>query len=178
MPLPESMSADQVSGCGHVVTSKFFLPCTESRQRGGPSPLVTLVLATSSRLLTEPARPPSRPKRSFALRDPRLVRLGLLAFLALFAEGVLLDWSVVFAATVTGAPVAVAPIGFAAFAVCMAAGRFLGDVFIARLGSSAVLRISGGPMLVGTLVATLLFGLLIATAGVSALRGRRAPVAV
>lgn len=117
---------------------------------------VTLVLATSNRLLAEPARRADTLKPSFAIRDPRLVRLGLLAFLGLFAEGVLLDWSAVFASTVTRVPVSVAPIAFAAFAVCMAAGRFLGDVFIARLGSSAVLRLSGGLMVTGTLVATLI----------------------
>lgn len=41
-------------------------------------------------------------------------------------------------------------------AVCMALGRFLGDTFIARVGPIAVLRLSGGAMVLGTLTATLL----------------------
>jgi len=53
--------------------------------------------------------------------------LGALAFLALFSEGVMFDWSAVYIHTVGKLSVAQAPLGFAAFALCMATGRFLGD---------------------------------------------------
>ncbi len=116
--------------------------------------LFTLALSTLGRFLPD-APDPRAPGRSFSWPDRRLLRLGALAFLALFSEGVLLDWSAVYARTVVRVPLAVAPIAFATFALCMAGGRFLGDVLIARLGSVAVLRLSGGLMALGIGIATL-----------------------
>lgn len=88
--------------------------------------------------------------------DPRLLRLGGLAFLALFSEGVLLDWSAVFAHTVAHASVAVAPVAFAIFALSMAAGRFSGDFVIARLGPVMTMRLSGGLIAAGIALAVIL----------------------
>jgi MFS family permease len=69
--------------------------------------------------------------------------LGGLAFLALFSEGVMFDWSAVYIRTVGGLSVALAPMGFAAFALCMAAGRFAGDRLALKAGPVNTLRISG-----------------------------------
>lgn len=73
----------------------------------------------------------------------RLLLLGGLAFLALFSEGVMLDWSAVYAGTVSGMAVSTAPLAFAVYALCMASGRFLGDIVTARVGNVATLRTSG-----------------------------------
>ena len=87
--------------------------------------------------------------------DRRLIGLGSLAFLALFSEGVLLDWSAVYARTVTGVSVATAPVAFAAFALAMASGRFLGDFLIARFGATRMLRMSGVLMAAGVATAVI-----------------------
>ena len=101
--------------------------------------LSLLVLFSLGRLLPEdPIRQIASP--GFSWPDSRLLRLGGLAFLALFSEGVLLDWSAVYARNVARVSVAIAPLAFASFALCMAAGRFLGDLLIARLGPIEVLR--------------------------------------
>lgn len=106
--------------------------------------LLIATLATFGRLLPDAApRETAPPMWSFRLPGSRLLGLGALAFLALFSEGVLLDWSAVYARTVVNVPVAVAPIAFATFALCMAGGRFFGDALIARMGPSSTLRISG-----------------------------------
>lgn len=55
----------------------------------------------------------------------------------------MLDWSAVYTETVSRLPVSTAPLGFAVFALCMASGRFLGDVVTARIGNVAILRVSG-----------------------------------
>ncbi len=94
-------------------------------------------------------------KRRFTIPDSKLLRLGGLAFLALFCEGVLLDWSAVYAHKVAGVSVAVAPIAFAAFALCMAGGRFSGDFLIMRFGSVNTMRISGLLMALGIAVAVI-----------------------
>jgi hypothetical protein len=101
---------------------------------------------------------PTRTERAagFSWPDAKLIRLGALAFLALFSEGVLLDWSAVYARSVTGVSVATAPIAFAGFALSMAGGRFLGDVLISRLGAVLMLRISGALMVLGVATAVLL----------------------
>jgi MFS family permease len=116
--------------------------------------LFLLTLATFGFLLPD-ATAPSVPSAGFSWPDARLLRLGGLAFLALFSEGVLLDWSAVYARSVIGVSVATAPIAFAAFALCMASGRFLGDLLIARLGPKLTLRISGTLMVLGITLAVL-----------------------
>jgi MFS family permease len=117
--------------------------------------LFLLTLSTLGCLLPDGQTRAGKPV-GFSWPDSRLFRLGGLAFLALFSEGVLLDWSAVYARGVTGVSVATAPIAFAAFALCMAGGRFLGDLLIARLGPALMLRISGTLMALGVAVAVLI----------------------
>jgi hypothetical protein len=62
---------------------------------------------------------------------------------ALFSEGVMYDWSAVYARVVGGMSLATAPLGFATFAFCMAGGRFLGDFTVTKLGPLRVLQLSG-----------------------------------
>jgi MFS family permease len=109
--------------------------------------LSLLAVTTVGRLLRDGPR--SETPSGFSWPDPKLLRLGGLAFLALFSEGVLLDWSAVYARDVAKVSVAAAPLAFAAFAFCMAAGRFFGDLLISRLGRVPVLRLSGGLMALG-----------------------------
>ncbi len=116
--------------------------------------LFGIVVSTFGSFLPDAGRAKAVSRASaFTLPSGRLLRLGALAFLALFSEGVLLDWSAVYARTVANVPVAVAPMAFAAFALCMAAGRFLGDMLIARFGPVATLRASGGLMALGIALA-------------------------
>jgi len=81
--------------------------------------------------------------------------LGILAFLALFSEGAMFDWSAVYIHTVGKLSVAQAPLGFAAFALCMATGRFLGDLLAVKAGPVNTLRISGFVLAGGIAVAVL-----------------------
>jgi len=87
--------------------------------------------------------------------DPIAIRLGGLAFLALFSEGVLMDWSAVFASRVLAVPEAVAPIAYGTFCGTMAVGRLFGDQVIAALGSRRVLRLGAALTVLGvTLIAS------------------------
>jgi MFS family permease len=116
--------------------------------------LFLLTLSTLGCLLPDGPSQEQKP-RGFSWPDSKLLRLGGLAFLALFSEGVLLDWSGVYARSVANVSVAVAPMAFAAFALCMAGGRFLGDLLIAWLGPKHMLRMSGMLMVLGVAVAVL-----------------------
>lgn len=146
------------------LTAAFLLSFALSQ--GIPAPALMIImsgllfitaLSTFGRLLPD-ATPTASAPRGWTFRRPsaRLLWLGGLAFLALFSEGVLLDWSAVYAHDVVKAPMALAPLAFAVYALCMAGGRFLGDRLISRFGPTATLRISGILMTAGIAVAVLI----------------------
>ena len=85
----------------------------------------------------------------FARPTRAVLGLGFVAFLALLTEGAMGDWSAVYLHHTLGATSAVAALGFAAFSLTMAAGRFAGDALVARLGDAEVVRrFTGGAALV------------------------------
>ena len=91
-----------------------------------------------------PSAPRSEPVAPVFVKPPvTLLGLGLLAFCGLLAEGAMGDWSAVYLHDALGTTPAVAAIGFAAFSLTMAAGRFGGDPLVRRLGPARLLRISG-----------------------------------
>jgi len=63
------------------------------------------------------------------------------------------DWDGVYLNTSVGATLAQAAIGYAAFSIAMAAGRFCGDWLITRLHPVAILRISGALIFGGLAIA-------------------------
>lgn len=118
--------------------------------------LMGMTLVVSGYLLPEERVEAATPRTGrWTLPDRRLLWLGALAFLALFSEGVLLDWSAVYAHTVAHVSVATAPVAFAAFSVCMALGRFTGDLLTQRWGTVAAMRLSAALIITGIGVAML-----------------------
>jgi MFS family permease len=113
--------------------------------------LLVAALMSSAPLAGGDASPGKR-KGGFALPNGRILRIGALAFLALFAEGVMMDWSAVYTRTVSGAEAWLAPLAYGMFSLSMATGRLLGDRVTARHGGLAVLRVSGLLTLVGLLL--------------------------
>ena len=79
----------------------------------------------------------------FVLPRGRLLRLGLLCLVALFAEGALLDWSAVYFRDELRASASVAALGFGVGSAAMAVGRLSGDAIVSRLGRARTIRISG-----------------------------------
>jgi fucose permease len=76
----------------------------------------------------------------FARPTRAVVGLGAIAFLALLSEGAMGDWSAVYLEHSLGTSSATAALGYAAFSLTMAAGRFLGDTLVARFGDERVVR--------------------------------------
>lgn len=113
--------------------------------------LVVVALASVGSLATGDASVVER-KRGFSLPNRRLLKIGALAFLALFSEGVMLDWSAVYARSVSGAAEWLAPLAFGVFSLSMATGRFMGDWIAARHGGPSVMRFSGVLAFVGMLL--------------------------
>ena len=98
----------------------------------------------------------TKPKGGFKMPDSRLLRIGALAFLVLFMEGAMMDWSAVYARSVSHAADWLAPFAFGAFSLSMAAGRFLGDRILAKHGGLTVLRVSGILIFIGLLIVVFL----------------------
>ena len=117
--------------------------------------LLVVSLASSGSLAGGDAIPGKR-KAAFKLPNGRILRIGALAFLALFAEGVMMDWSAVYTRSVANAAEWLAPLAYGVFSLSMAAGRFMGDRVTARHGGLTVLRVSGILTFVGLLLIILI----------------------
>lgn len=91
--------------------------------------------------------------RVFARPTGVLLRLGVLAFCGLLAEGAIGDWSAVYLRDTLRGGAAIAAAGFAAFSLCMAGGRFAGDRMVALFGPRSVLRASSALAAIGLAVA-------------------------
>ncbi|MBU3744742.1 MAG: MFS transporter [Sediminibacterium sp.] len=97
--------------------------------------------------------------------DRHLLILGGIAFSCMACEGTMFDWSGVYFQKVVAVPPKQVIIGYTAFMSTMAAGRFLGDTIITRLGRQQVLRASGLLICTGLLLAVLFPYILPATLG-------------
>lgn len=105
----------------------------------------------------------------FALPRGKVLIIGLIGFCAVFGEAAAADWSAVYLTDVLGSSEAGGALAYATYALCMAAGRLVGDAFVARFSSmgtvrgAAILGILGGILVVtaiSPLLATVGFGLI------------------
>ncbi|RWQ59514.1 MFS transporter [Mesorhizobium sp.] len=71
----------------------------------------------------------------------RLLLVGVIAFLALFSEGALMDWTAVYLVGNAGASESIGAFGFAVFAGMMAIGRMVGDAMANAFGPVRLLRL-------------------------------------
>jgi len=83
-------------------------------------------------------------RRDFRLPRGPLIALGMLVLCSLMAEGAIGDWSTVYLRDDLAADASFAALGFAAFSLAMAAGRFLGDRMVRRWGGPGVLAAGSG----------------------------------
>jgi fucose permease len=80
--------------------------------------------------------------RASRWRSPVLWALGVVALIALIAEGAMYDWATVYMRDVVHATPALASAGYAAFSGAMATGRFAGDAVRARFGAAQLVLAS------------------------------------
>lgn len=78
----------------------------------------------------------------FALPSGMLMVIGMIALVALLAEGSVGDWSAIYLNEHQGADTKTAAIALTVFALAMATMRFAGDHLVARFGPFAVLQAS------------------------------------
>ncbi|QRI66442.1 MFS transporter (plasmid) [Shinella sp. PSBB067] len=72
-----------------------------------------------------------------------IVLLGTVAFLALLAEGGMMDWTAIYMIDILGASRSHGAYAFAVFAAAMAGGRLVGDAVTRRVGHVRLVRAGG-----------------------------------
>lgn len=114
-------------------------------------------------LLPQDIQPENQQQKSTFKPDSILIQLGIIGFFSMATEGAMFDWSGVYFQEVVHSPSKLVILGYTAFMIMMASGRFIGDYAITRLGNKKVLTISGGLMFIGMLSSVLFPDILVAT---------------
>jgi MFS family permease len=124
-------------------------------------PLVAAILAVAN-IIAAFYLLPTQPQRSdapvFALPSKAVFIVGLVGFCALVGEGAMGDWSALYLRDMLGTDEGFAAYGYAAFAIAMTVGRFIGDPLTHRFGAKALVIAGGLLTAIG-----LAFGLIIHT---------------
>lgn len=100
-------------------------------------------------------------RRFFEKPDSALVQLGIIGFCSMASEGAMFDWSGLYFKDVVHAPASLVILGYTSFMIMMAAGRFLADFLISKIGRKRLLQFSG-LMISGGLFTAVFFPYLIA----------------
>jgi len=143
-----------LGGAGTALANKVNFPPAAHLAIASVVLAVVLILSIPGLLPDDADRGEEGAK--FALPKGRLLALGLLNLLALFAEGALGDWSTIYFRDELKTNATVAALGFGIGAGSMAIGRMVGDRFIHRYGATKILTASGlmtgGGLIFGTLL--------------------------
>lgn len=97
--------------------------------------------------------------------DQLLLRVGLISFLGMMAEGCMFDWSGVYFKKIVEAEPALVSVGYVCFMGAMASGRFVTDKATNRYGKIPVLQLSGILIFLGLVLAVLFPSLYTAALG-------------
>jgi len=89
------------------------------------------------------------PQKVFALPNRGLLLMGFICFCVAMSEGAMADWSSLYYRQVVHELGKVSTVGYTAFALCMALGRFFGDRLLQAFGYSTVLKLNGILVFIG-----------------------------
>jgi MFS family permease len=104
-------------------------------------------------------------KKFFSRPEGILVKLGIIAFCSMAAEGMMFDWSGVYFSEIVKTPHSLVTLGYTTFMVMMATGRFAGDRVIAAIGRKKMVQYSGILVFTGLMISVLFPYLVTATFG-------------
>lgn len=130
---------------------------------GIASVMMCMALFSQKYILPKDTQHPDQP--IFAKPDANLLKLGLIAFCCMAAEGTMFDWSGIYFQKIIQVPKNLTTLGYAAFMSTMAGGRFLGDRLVTQFGKKFILQMSGIVIATGLLTAVILPYLIPATIG-------------
>lgn len=105
--------------------------------------LICLYLLSVRGLVADPPEPVPAAGAKFDWPDAYLMKLAIIAFFGLFAEGAVGDWAAVYLHSNVGASLSWAAAGFSAYAIAMAAARFAGGWISGHIPDATLLFASG-----------------------------------
>ncbi|MFN8251885.1 MAG: MFS transporter [Ferruginibacter sp.] len=103
--------------------------------------------------------------RNIQKPEKLLIKLGIIGFCCLSCEGCMFDWSGVYFKEVVKAQGSMVSLGYAAFMITMATGRFAGDKLAEKFSRKKMVQASGVMIFCGMMTAVLLPQLVTATIG-------------
>lgn len=106
----------------------------------GAAVVLTIVVAVAGRYLIPEAPPREVTRTKWRMPDLRLMGPAVISTCIMCSEGAMADWSAIYLRDALRAGPAVAAWGYAAFSICMAGGRAVGDGIIHRVGDELVMR--------------------------------------
>lgn len=140
------------SGIGRVVLTAGYGPLATMAAASVFAFVLILATATS---LSVPEEGSAEPPVGFAWPSRAVLLIGGLAFLCMFAEGAIAEWSGVYLVSAAAVTTAVATSGYSGFSLAMTVGRLFGDRIVHALGAARV-------VLLGAAIAALGVGLTLA----------------
>jgi MFS family permease len=105
------------------------------------------------------------PKYTIRLPEGLLLQLGIVAFCCMGVEGCMFEWTGVYFKQIIHVEEKYIPLGYAAFMITMAGGRFLGDKLVLSVGRKKLIRFSGMLIFTGMMMIVFLPYLTTATIG-------------
>ena len=119
--------------------------------------LLSAVLILLSQKFVIKDKPAPGEEGGLVLRKPDslLLRIGVISFLGMMAEGCMFDWSGVYFKKIVEAEPQYVSLGYVCFMGAMASGRFVTDKASNRFGKVPVLQVSGLLIFFGLLLAVL-----------------------
>jgi len=129
--------------------------------------LLSAVLILLSQKFVINDKPATGEEGGLVLRKPDalLLRVGLISFLGMMAEGCMFDWSGVYFKKIVEAEPQYVSLGYVCFMGAMASGRFVTDKASNRFGKVPVLQVSGLLIFFGLLLSVVFPNLLTAAIG-------------
>ncbi|MBP6023422.1 MFS transporter [Ferruginibacter sp.] len=103
--------------------------------------------------------------RNIQKPEKLLIKLGIIGFCCLSCEGCMFDWSGVYFKDVVKAQGYYVSLGYAAFMITMAIGRFAGDKLAEKFSRKKMVQVSGVLIFCGMMLAVLLPQIITATIG-------------
>ncbi|MBM3168410.1 MAG: MFS transporter [Bacteroidetes bacterium] len=129
--------------------------------------LLSLVIILCSQQFVVADKPGAEKEGGLVLKkmDPLLLRVGLIAFLGMMAEGCMFDWSGVYFKKIVEASPELVSLGYVCFMGAMASGRFITDKASHRFGKIAVIQVSGIGIFLGLVISVVFPSLYTAAVG-------------
>jgi MFS family permease len=140
------------SGIGRVVLTAGYGPLATM---GAASVFAFVLILATATSLSVPEEGSAEPPVGFAWPSRAVLLIGGLAFLCMFAEGAIAEWSGVYLVSAAAVTTAVATSGYSGFSLAMTVGRMFGDRIVHALGAARV-------VVLGAAIAALGIGLTLA----------------